>query len=516
MEAGRDLAVTSRWVTVTGPRQVVSCIMPTCNRRRFVEKAIQYFLRQSHHPRELLIVDDGEDAVADLLPDDRRIRYLRPTKKLSLGAKRNMACRAAAGEIIVHWDDDDWMANRRLSCQVQALLESGADLCGLDRLLFYEPGTNRSWLYTYPRKETRLLSGGSLCYLKRFWKNNPFPEINLGEDTRFVWSQQPKKLLALDDLTFYVALIHPDNTNPINTAGPRWRPYDTGRIRDRIGEDWDFYQNLNTAETDEKKQPRSVKAAQIEVIRDHPLVSCIMPTSNRPLFLSQAITYFRRQKYPNKELVIVDDGTIDSGELITRNKNIRYIRLNRKATVGHKRNVAAKHSKGAIIAHWDDDDWYAPDRLQYQVEVMLKRKTQVCGLATEYFYDVSKNRYWSCLPELHARMFFADINGRSIMYAKAVWENHTRYPDISLAEDARFLKNLLKRKVRITKLENCNQLIYIRHPANAWRFKCGKHIDPSGWHLIQSPSCISSKDMAFYQAIHKDIRCAEYNADNND
>lgn len=490
--------------------------MPTSNRRRFVGRAIQYFLRQTYHPRELLIVDDGEDAVAELLPDDPRIHYLRPDKKLSLGAKRNMACQAAAGDIIVHWDDDDWMADRRLNYQVQALLENRADLCGLDRLLFYEPGTNRSWQYAYPKKEAQLLAGGSLCYLKRFWKNNPFPDMNLGEDTRFVWSKRPKKLVALDDHTFYVALIHPANTNPTNTAGRRWRPYDTGRIRDIIGEDWNFYQSLDAAETEKTIQPRSVKATQIEVTCNAPLVSCIMPTSNRPLFLPRAIAYFQRQRYTNKELVIVDDGTIDAADLIPRDKRIRYLRLDRKATVGHKRNVAVEHSKGEMIAHWDDDDWYAPDRLLYQVEGMLKCKTQVCGLTTEYFYNACKNQYWSCSPELHAKMFFADINGRSIMYAKALWKNQNRYPDIPLAEDAHFLKNLVKRKMRIVKLENRNQLIYIRHPANAWRFECGKHIDPKGWQLVQPPPCMSSEDMAFYQAIQKDVRFAESIADNND
>ena len=93
-------------------------------------------MRQTYLPRELIIVDDGKDSVADLIPDDARIRYLRLDKKLPLGAKRNMACRAAAGDIIVHWDDDDWMADRRLHYQVDELLKTRADMCGLVKLLF--------------------------------------------------------------------------------------------------------------------------------------------------------------------------------------------------------------------------------------------------------------------------------------------------------------------------------------------------------------------------------------------
>jgi len=39
-----------------------------------------------------------------------------------------------------------------------------------------------------------------------------------------------------------------------------------------------------------------------------PLVSCIMPTANREKFIPLAVKYFQRQDYPNKELVVLDDG----------------------------------------------------------------------------------------------------------------------------------------------------------------------------------------------------------------
>jgi len=106
-------------------RPLVSCIMPTHDRRPFVGRAIEHFLRQDYPHRELIIVDDGADAVRDLVPDlgseTPRIRYLRLESRRTLGAKRNLAGREAQGEVIVHWDDDDWMAPggspiRSLSC----------------------------------------------------------------------------------------------------------------------------------------------------------------------------------------------------------------------------------------------------------------------------------------------------------------------------------------------------------------------------------------------------------------
>ena len=39
-----------------------------------------------------------------------------------------------------------------------------------------------------------------------------------------------------------------------------------------------------------------------------PLVSCVMPTADRRQWVPQAIRNFQQQNYPNRELLIVDDG----------------------------------------------------------------------------------------------------------------------------------------------------------------------------------------------------------------
>jgi len=80
--------------------------MPTYNRRRFVGQAIWYFLRQDYPSRELVIVDDREDAIADLVPNDERIRHVRPEQQLSVGAKRNLACGLDRGNGRRSWPGD--------------------------------------------------------------------------------------------------------------------------------------------------------------------------------------------------------------------------------------------------------------------------------------------------------------------------------------------------------------------------------------------------------------------------
>ncbi|MEI2692743.1 MAG: glycosyltransferase family A protein [Anaerolineae bacterium] len=147
--------------------------MPTADRRAFVGQAIAYFLRQDYPNRELIVVDDGVDAVADLMPEDSRIRYLRLPGRRSVGAKRNLACAAAAGEIIVHWDDDDWSAARRLSYQVEELLRQGADLCGLSAVNYYDPRQRQAWQYVYPAHAPAWVGGNTLCYRKEQLARQP-------------------------------------------------------------------------------------------------------------------------------------------------------------------------------------------------------------------------------------------------------------------------------------------------------------------------------------------------------
>ena len=211
---------------------LVSCLMPTTDRRAFVPRAIAQFLAQDYPNRELLIVDDGTDRIEDLVPDDPRVRYIGLEHRLVLGAKRNVACEQARGELIVHWDDDDWAASWRLRYQVEQLTAAGADLGGLNRVLFYDPAAGEAWEYEYSRAGAPWVYGATLIYTKAFWRRNPFPLLNVGEDSRFVWANVPKRVLAHDDHRFFVATVHTANTSRKDTRGYRWRRLPVAALHD--------------------------------------------------------------------------------------------------------------------------------------------------------------------------------------------------------------------------------------------------------------------------------------------
>ena len=113
---------------------------------------------------------------------------------------------------------------------------------------------------------------------------------------------------------------------------------------------------------------------------NHTFVSCIMPTYNRRKFVPFAIRYFLRQSYPNKELIIIYDGTDPIEDLIPAEPSLRYFRLEKKIPLGEKLNLACGYAKGEIIANWDDDDWYDQNRLSYQINALQYASVDVCGI----------------------------------------------------------------------------------------------------------------------------------------
>jgi glycosyltransferase involved in cell wall biosynthesis len=198
--------------------------MPTANRWRFVPAAIGMFLAQDYAEKELIILDDGEDAVEDLIPSRPELRYIRVGRRRPLGAKRNEACAEARGEIILHWDDDDWYAPTRVRYQVENLVAAGADLCGIDRVFFMDPPAGQAWEYVYPAGAAPWVHGATLCYRRDFWRAHPFAEINIGEDTRFVMGAREANLRVLPDNRFFVGLVHDANTSPKRVRDARWQP----------------------------------------------------------------------------------------------------------------------------------------------------------------------------------------------------------------------------------------------------------------------------------------------------
>jgi len=470
--------------TVEAP--FVTCIMPTADRRMFVPQAVRCFLRQDYPNAELLILDDGADAVEDCVPSSARVRYVRLGRKLSVGAKRNLACEMARGSLIVHWDDDDWYPTWRLSAQVKALSEGGADICGTSQLLYYEASGARAWRYAYGGGRSPWVAGNTLAYRRGFWERHRFPDVRVGEDTRFVWGAAAARVSDLAEPSLCVATVHASNTSPKSTGGCYWHPHRVEEVRKLLGDDLHFYRTASLS---------------LDGSHEWPLVTCIMPTYDRRAFVPLALENFRRQDYPRKELVVVDDGRDAVGDLVEGRPDVRYVRLAMRTSIGGKRNLACRQPRGSVIAHWDDDDWYAPDRLRYQVAPIIAGEADMTGLVSDHILELPRGDFWTTLPHLHRRLFVGDVHGGTLVYRASLLDSGIRYPETSLAEDAALIRQAAARRQRLLKLSNPGVFVYVRHGSNAWgEYAPGSFLDPGGWRRIAQPQTFPDNSLDDYKA----------------
>ena len=211
---GGDAAVNSPIpaiaATIRPSPQVVSVITPTGNRRVLLQQALGYFRSQDYPHIEWLILDDSA-AVDEILANlpDRNIHYEHYAgPRLTIGEKRNRLVEKARGEIIVHFDDDDFYAPCYVGAMVSALADNNADLINLRGWYVYDrrsdffgywdlmhkdgphyccdaPGVSIVMLDQEAFKFNHLGYGFSYAYKRPVWEKYKFPAKDIAEDGEF-------------------------------------------------------------------------------------------------------------------------------------------------------------------------------------------------------------------------------------------------------------------------------------------------------------------------------------------
>lgn len=109
---------------------VVSAVITTFNRARYLGAAIQSVLAQTFDDFELLVLDNqSTDGTAQVVAGfhDPRLRYIRH-EPLPIAHSRNLGVREAAGECIGFLDDDDEWLPRKLELQVALLRQAPSEV----------------------------------------------------------------------------------------------------------------------------------------------------------------------------------------------------------------------------------------------------------------------------------------------------------------------------------------------------------------------------------------------------
>jgi glycosyltransferase involved in cell wall biosynthesis len=183
-----------------------------------------------------------------------------------------------------------------------------------------------------------------------------------------------------------------------------------------------------------------------------------MPTRNRQRFLRQALRCFLRQTYPNRELIVVDDGDRPAAALCQGLPGVRYLRLGTRTPVGTKMNIGIEEARGRIIHKLDDDDFYSAGFLSTSVaHLPVSRRsrtlvTRCCFLVLLRGDTCPRHSGHGWNP------------GGAFCFWRDLWERH-HFRAAMQSEDTWFLRDHDPELVRICKTE---EYMVVRHGSNTW------------------------------------------------
>lgn len=108
------------------------------------------------------------------------------------------------------------------------------------------------------------------------------------------------------------------------------------------------------------------------------LVSIIIPVYNSVKTIERTLDSVIAQDYPEKEIIVVDDGSSDDTKLILRkyNNKIQYI-YQENSGVSFARNTGLVNSNGAYIQFLDADDFLAQGKISKQVKALIEYNADV-------------------------------------------------------------------------------------------------------------------------------------------
>ena len=117
-----------------------------------------------------------------------------------------------------------------------------------------------------------------------------------------------------------------------------------------------------------------------------PIVSIILPTYNRSLFIKSAIQSALEQTYADYELIVVDDGSTDDTVSLVKeftDDRLIYVAHNQNKGAAAARNTGMRLSRGQYIAFLDSDDTWHRQKLEKQIQFLMSQP-ELGGCVTSY------------------------------------------------------------------------------------------------------------------------------------
>jgi glycosyltransferase involved in cell wall biosynthesis len=117
------------------------------------------------------------------------------------------------------------------------------------------------------------------------------------------------------------------------------------------------------------------------------LVSVIIPLYNSEKYIAQCINSVLSQTWPNKEIIVVDDGSTDSSLNIAKSfESVKVISQENKGA-STARNRGLREAKGKYIQFLDADDFLSEDKISSQINALNDSEDYLGLCTTVHFKD---------------------------------------------------------------------------------------------------------------------------------
>jgi glycosyltransferase involved in cell wall biosynthesis len=138
---------------------------------------------------------------------------------------------------------------------------------------------------------------------------------------------------------------------------------------------------------------------------ERPSISCLMvtrPAAGRLEGLKASLRGYVEQTHERRELVVVIDAEAEAPAATAakahiaslRRDDIRVLEPARGQTLGALRNISMANARGDVLCQWDDDDLDHPERLERQLEALVRSGAEgVCLQEVMQFFPAKRSLY---------------------------------------------------------------------------------------------------------------------------
>ena len=180
------------------------------------------------------------------------------------------------------------------------------------------------------------------------------------------------------------------------------------------------------------------------------LISVIVPVYNVERYLRRCVDSILAQTYENLEILLVDDGAVDSSGAICD----EYAAKDARVQVIHKpngglssaRNAGLDRARGEYLAFVDSDDWIEPETYEYLLGLIRKYDVKLSYTGRYDVKEETGERTVGLCPKTEETVSAREFVGRIFLwndvdsaacdklYHRSLFENY-RYPEGKVCED---------------------------------------------------------------------------------